>query len=149
MTVEYRRREPAASPELIDRLERRIGRPLPDSYRHYLLQQDGGRLASNDQAVNTVFGLGDVPDWASMWDVLDTYAGRMPGWLLPVADDEYGNVFAISLRDGDRGSVWFWDHEEESGDNEEPAEDNIRRVASDWPAFLQSLGPPPEPAPEA
>jgi cell wall assembly regulator SMI1 len=139
MAVAYDHREPPASPELIAQLEARIGHALPDDYRAYLLGQDGGRLDSNDGAVNTVFGLGDVPDWASMWAVLDTYRGRVPAWLLPVADDEYGNLYAISLRPGDFGSVWFWDHEEEADEGEPPSEENLTWKSGSWVGFLQGL----------
>lgn len=141
MAVEYVRREPPASWELVDRLEQRIGRPLPASYRDYLRQQDGGRLDNNDEAVNTVFGLGDVPDWANMWNKLETYRDRVPPWLLPVANDDCGNLFAVSLREEDLGSVWFWDHEEEADEGEPPSEDNIELKASDWPTFLDTLRP--------
>jgi len=103
MAVPYVRQEPPASPELIARLEEHLGRALPADYRAYLLTQDGGRLDNNTGAVNTVFGLGEVPKWASMWRVLD----MMPEWLLPVANDEYGNLYAISLRPEGFGSVWF------------------------------------------
>jgi hypothetical protein len=85
-----------------------------------------------------------------MWSRLDTFAGRVPEWLLPVARDEYGNLFTVSLRDEDRSSVWFWDHEEESDDeDDEPTEDNLTCVADDWPIFLQSLGPLPNQRPAA
>ena len=43
----------------------------------------------------------------------------------PPADDEYGNLFCVSLRDSDHGSVWFWDHEQEAGDNQPPTESNL------------------------
>lgn len=141
MTVGYLEQEPPAPAELVDDLERRAGRPLPPAYREYLSRQDGGRLADNDQAVTEVFGVGDVPEFASMWKKLATYADRVPEWLLPVASDEYGNLFALSLRDGDRGSVWFWDHEEEADEGEPPTEDNIELRAPDWPTFLASLEP--------
>jgi cell wall assembly regulator SMI1 len=141
MIVKYLRREPPAAPELLDRLEQRIGRPLPASYRDYLLRQDGGRLESNDGAVNTVFGVGNVKDWASIWRALAAFDQRVPAWLLPVARDECGNLFAVSLRDEDLGSVWFWDHEEEADEDEPPSEDNIERRAPDWPGFLGALRP--------
>jgi cell wall assembly regulator SMI1 len=141
MAVAYRQQQPPASPDLIERLEQRIGRPLPTSYRDYLLRQDGGRLADNDEAVDTVFGLGDVPDWASIWDKLDVLKDRVPAWLLPVADDAYGNLFAISLRDEDSGTVWFWDHEEEADEGEPPSENNIEIKARDWQTFLDGLRP--------
>lgn len=142
MPVEYLRSEPPAPPQLVDRLEQQIGRRLPDAYRDYLLGRDGGRLDNNDGAVNDIFGLGEVPDWASMWLVLETFHDRVPAWLLPVARDAYGNLYAISLRDEDHGSVWFWDHEEEADEGEPPAENNIERKAPDWQTFLDSLRPP-------
>ena len=83
----------------------------------------------------------DAPDWANMWDMLDALDGRVPQWLLPVAMDEYGNIFAVSLRADDFGSVWFWDHEEEADEDEPPTEDNIQFKTSGWNAFLASLQP--------
>jgi len=139
MPIGYLRREPPASIELIAQLEGRIGHSLPDDYRQYLLQQDGGRIDNNTRAVDTVFSLGDVPDYASMWDKLGTYQERVPSWLLPVADDSTGNLYAISVRPDDYGSVWFWDHEEEADEGDPPSEDNITRTAQNWAVFLDSL----------
>jgi hypothetical protein len=75
------------------------------------------------------------------WGKLQTYHDRVPTWLLPVAGDEYGNLFAISLRANDFGSVWFWDHEEEADEGESPAEGNIELKAPNWAAFLEGLQP--------
>jgi cell wall assembly regulator SMI1 len=139
MTVGYVREEPPADPELVTRLETRVGNTLPEDYRRYLLQQDGGRLEDNNEAVINIFGLGQVPDWTSMWLKLETFHGRVPAWLLPVAQDAYGNLYAISLRPKDLGSVWFWDHEEEADEGEPPSEENITWKAESWTAFLEGL----------
>ncbi len=139
MAVAYVRREPPASPELVARLEAQIGQALPSEYRNYLLAQDGGRLDNNDRHVNTIFGLGEVPEWASMWRKVKTYESRVPAWLLPVAYDDGGNLYAVSLRPEDFGSVWFWDHEEEADEGEPPSEDNIELVSKDWDGFLKGL----------
>ncbi len=142
MAVGFSESEPPASEESIQRLERRIGDPLPAEYRDFLGQHDGGPLDLNDRSVNEVFGLGDgVPDFASMWNALDTYQERVPGWLLPVANDSFGNLFALSLRPDDRGTVWFWDHEKEADEDEPAAEDNISLIAPDWRTFLDSVKP--------
>ncbi|GIM95621.1 SMI1/KNR4 family protein [Paractinoplanes toevensis] len=144
MSVGYLRREAPASEQQIGELEQRLGAPLPDDYRAYLAEQNGGRLASNDQAAKTIFSLGnDQPNYASMNYMLNTYAGRVPPWLLPIVQDEYGNLFGVSLRPEDKGSVWFWDHEEEADEGEPPTEDNIVRKADNWTGFLDSLRPPP------
>jgi hypothetical protein len=140
MTVDYVRRETPAPLDLIARLEQRIGRALPASYRGYLLQQDGGQLDDNSEAVTTVFGLREGPD-GDLWQQLDAYHDRIPQWLLPVARDAFGNLFAVSLRDRDAGTVWFWDHEEEADEGEPPTTDNIELKAPDWPIFLASLSP--------
>jgi len=76
-----------------------------------------------------------------MWKKLKTFSGRHPSWLLPVAQDEYGNLFCLSLRDEDFGTVWFWDHEEEADEDEPPTEDNVSQIATDWRAFIERLGP--------
>jgi cell wall assembly regulator SMI1 len=142
MPVEYLRREPPATVELVQRLEARIGRQLPASYRSYLLEQGSGRLAANSEVVNEIFGLGDdLPYHANMWKRLDVYAERVPTWLLPVASDAFGNLFAVSLRDEDNGSVWFWDHEQEADEDEPPTEDNLSHKAKDWPSFVAGLTP--------
>jgi cell wall assembly regulator SMI1 len=78
MAVGYRNREAPVPPELVDRLEQRIGLRLPDHYRDYLLQQDGGRMQDNNRAVKHIFGIGQVPDYASMWRTLETYSERVP-----------------------------------------------------------------------
>jgi hypothetical protein len=142
VTVAYLDREAPAPADQIERLERRIGRPLPDEYRSFLRQQDGGRLADNTEAVKEVFGLAPtVPEYANLWHKLDVYSSRVPDWLLPVASDEFGNLFAISTRDEDLGSVWFWDHEEEADEGEPPTEENLRYRAPDWQSFLNGLEP--------
>ena len=140
-TVTYRDRRPPASTHLVARLERHVRRALPPAYRDYLLEQDGGRLCDNSEAIKQILGLGDLPEFASLWHKLDVYADRVPYWLLPVATDEFGNLFAVSLRDEDNGSVWFWDHEQEADEDEPPTEDNIKLMAPDWPTFLASLQP--------
>lgn len=141
MAVTYIDRKAPASPELIDRLEQQVGRRLPDDYRDYLLRQDGGSLDFNSEGVQSIFGLGEVPGYASIWENLQTYHDRVPRWLLPVASNFGGNIFAISLRTSDYGSVWFWDHEEEADEGEPPAEDNIELKAPSWSAFLEGLQP--------
>ena len=139
--VEYLHREPPVDPEPIARLEERIGHALPDRYRDYLLEQDGGQLDENDRGVDSIFSLGGTSRGVGTWESLDTYRGRVPSWLLPVADDGAGNLFGISLRPGDRGSVWFWDHEGQADDGLPPAEDNVTPVGESWVEFLDGLAP--------
>lgn len=99
-------------------------------------------MEDNDQAVDEVFSVrADVGEGISIWDKIEVYEGRIPRWLLPVARDSYGNIFALSLRRGDYGTVWIWDHEEEGDDDFPPIENNITLVADGWAEFIAGLSP--------
>ena len=56
-----------------------------------------------------------------------------------MADDAYGNLYTVSLRPSDFGSVWFWDDEQEAGEGEPPTEDNLTWKAPDCQPFLDRL----------
>ncbi|MBF6133362.1 SMI1/KNR4 family protein [Nocardia otitidiscaviarum] len=72
-----------------------------------MLAHGGGKMEPNDQAVKEVLSLRNgAPNWQSLWWKLSVFSERLPDWLLPVADDEYGNLIAISTRQEDFGSVW-------------------------------------------
>ncbi|GIG55690.1 hypothetical protein Lfu02_00620 [Longispora fulva] len=141
MSVEFRRAEPPAPPEKLAELADRVGVALPDDYIEFLSQHDGGRMGNNNETVKMVFGVGEVPDYASIWDALDTYDGRVPTWLIPAADDSFGNLFCLSIREQDVGSVWFWDHEQEADEDEPATEDNLTYKAKSWTEFLNQLRP--------
>ncbi len=98
-------------------------------------------MDNNDRAVHTVFSVGAVKPIASIFSRLGNFASRVPTWLLPLARDEGGHLFALSLCEADSGTVWFWDHEYEAGEGDQPTEDNITRAADDQQTFLQSLNP--------
>jgi len=142
VTVEYDEQYQAAAPEKLDELERRVGRQLPASYREYLSVQDGGTLSPyNNEGVETIFGIGDVPEWASLWKELDAWDDVLPSGFLPVAGDAGGNIFCLSLRGDDAGSVWFWNHELEVAEDRSAASIEVTRRADTWTAFLDSLQP--------
>jgi hypothetical protein len=142
MTVQYIDGQQPVSIADVDRLERLIGRSLPIDYRQHLARQDGGFVESNSMALHSVFGLSDDAKYSTnIWKRLAVFRNRVPDWLLPVAQDVYGNLFAISTRDDDFGSVWFWDHEEESDEGEPASEDNITLVSSNWNEFFEGLEP--------
>lgn len=140
MSVPYIRREPPAPADKVEALEWRIGQRLPQDYRSYLLEQDGGRLTNNNETLNTVYGVGDVPDWAGIWFALDTWDDAVPG-LLPVAYDSFGNQYCISLRGEDEGSVWFVDHEAEEDSHGTVTPIEVTRKSASWSEFLASLQP--------
>lgn len=42
-----------------------------------------------------------------------------PKWLVPFANDEGGNLFCYSIKLGEEGTIYYYDHEFEYGENPE------------------------------
>ena len=132
-----------ATAEDIERSALRLGRPLPRDYRDFLLWTNGGRPVNNvcvaaGTDVHWIFGLNEAPAWSSLWSTIDTYAGRLPADVMPVASDSGGNLFVLEST-GDAGRVLFWDHEAEfDRDGGGPA---FVVVASGFAQFLEELVP--------
>ena len=59
-----------------------------------------------------------------------------PTWLVPLANDEGGNLFAYSIRNGEAGAIYYYSHEFEYG---EKPEKYIKYLSQDIDTFLNSL----------
>ena len=70
---------------------------------------------------------------------LKVYGGRIPDELIPIGCDPAGNVIALAIKGKHRGAVFFWDHEAEADEEDQPYWGNLKQVAPDFPAFLASL----------
>src|SRR4051812_12468861 len=92
-----------------DALERSLGAPLPDEYKefartygqHGFDQYVGCPVDSRFSRgktclVSVFFGLQTEPGY-SLVEEHQTYRGRMPDHLLPIANDPGGNLFVLSV----------------------------------------------------
>jgi len=147
-------RPPVASDELAD-AERRLselGQHIPRSYKTFLAHHDGGRPVENSfsyerddreigNVVNAFLGIAPMPGGnlietaMSMWE-------RIPAGVLPIAEDQVGNLICLDGRDGRDGPVLFWDHEYEG---DPPDEANLYEIAPDLQTFLDTLIKDPDP----
>lgn len=100
----------------IFRFEEKYNISLPGQYKAFLQKYNGGYAPRTDilfrgEVVSTLkefSGVGDVP--RPFWDFhVKRLAERE---LLPIAGDIFGNDIAIGLGDGNRGRIFFCDHEE-------------------------------------
>ncbi|MCE7874840.1 SMI1/KNR4 family protein [bacterium CPR1] len=99
-------------------LEERLGSPLPEPYRSFLLEDAPDYVAG---------WLNELYDAQTALRELDIHR-RMSGFpphLLPIGDDGLGNYVYLSLESAD---VWFVDHE---------SDDGLTRQAESFPAFLR------------
>lgn len=123
--------------------------PLPDAYREFLKLHNGGRPnpssfefrnaegTSERSRVHYFFGLhsGRVGNLKFQFE---NYQDRVPLGLLPVATDPFGNLILLKLIGKHDAPVFFWDHEEESEDDE-PYWDNIFQINLSFQDFIKSL----------
>lgn len=143
-TVKISNQGAPVSLEQIEQFERRNGIVLPDSYKTFLLCNNGGepmpdRLLvpgwyGQSTAVNHFFGLGgdSSDDLETMLPNVEDY---VPKGYVPIVDDPGGNLFCLHTGNSQHGAIYFWDHEELHGDDPR----NLRKVAGSIDELLDKL----------
>lgn len=118
---------------------------LTELYKKFLLEQNGGYpdkncfVISDDQgADNTNYFFRIKDEGYNMSWALDMYEGRMPEEFIPIADDPGGNLICLGIKGTYYENIYFWDHEQESGDGE-PNMSNMYYLAPDIFTFIDSL----------
>lgn len=137
-------------------LEGRLSLALPELYRRFLLDYNGGEPEPaefqfkhehgpyTDSTVEYFFSVGGVPDNRSFdwnYNLYKVEEDRLPHNMVPIAHDPGGNLICISMAGIDAGAVFFWDHEAET---EPPSYENLHLVADDFQEFLNGLYTSPE-----
>lgn len=117
-----------ATDNQIDSLEKRLGCLLPDEYRSFLRERNGGRPNPDCVAVPGVEGIADVgvgtllhlnpsqPKVDELSYEIERLAKILPKGHLPIAGSS--DVFTLSLRPQTFGCVFWWFHETEDLDDE-------------------------------
>lgn len=135
-----------ASPQAVGDLEANVGK-LPEDYKAFLIEGDGARLrqfntvsGSEFGGVREIFALADPEgSYRKLPAVMTTYARRVPPGFLPISDDQAGNLYCLGLVEPYRGQVYFWDHEYEAEEDEEPTLDNMHKVAGSFQELVDRI----------
>jgi hypothetical protein len=106
-------RKPPLSPVRLAEFEVQLAHPLPQDYRLFLLQHNGGRpdcplLAipdCHDEAVIAYFTGIDRPNW-DLIDWMTELEDDLAGQFLPIAFDPGGNAVLLDLTNG---KIFYWD----------------------------------------
>ena len=150
MTIVEHLSDDRPSPADIATFEVTIQGKLPDDYREFLLNENGGRPEprvfhfktrdglGEDLAVHFFFGLhaGQLGSLKRIWIA---FKSRLPIGYLPIAKDSFGNLIVLKIMGDGMGSIHFWDHEQENGDL--PTLGNISFVANSFSEFIDALEP--------
>ncbi len=117
---------------------------LPADYKNFLLEHNGGRpepniLSEPATDVQWLFGMIEEPAWASLFNALDVYEGRIPAWYMPIGIDSGGNLFIMSLFEENKGIIALWWHEDEAEQNGADYFDNLTPVADSFTEFVSLL----------
>jgi SMI1-KNR4 cell-wall len=142
---------PRISEKEILNTEEEIGKSLPDDYKAFLLESNGGQPElkkfpiqnnENDDAGILSWFLGICPgDYHDLLTNVNRFSDRIPENLIPIARDPGGNLILMSLDGKDKGNVYFWAHEEECDEGETPNYDNLYPVADSFKRLIESLSP--------
>lgn len=128
-------------------LEGQLPSGLPDAYRQFLLDHNGGTPQPDcvdvpgfgETDVQVFYGIDrDVETSSLRWN-LDTLKERLDRSLVPIACDSGGNVFCLSLRPDDKGAVIYCDLDSVFGDYGKAPP--LYPVAADFDEFLNRLRP--------
>jgi SMI1 / KNR4 family (SUKH-1) len=143
------------SADTIQRLEARAGISLPSDYKAFLLESNGGHPNPDEfvvpgwlgesSAVHRLLGIHDGPN-GNLETYIVRYRDRLQRGFIPIGIDPGGNLLTLSLEGANRGSIYFWDHEDELDDEGLSRTDmsNMFELATNIGEFIESLKPPPE-----
>jgi hypothetical protein len=140
-------------PVELDALEQRLAIKLPEEYRHFLLMQNGGRPKpagfdfiggggrQEDSSVKFFLGVydGEFSNFEDKFRTFKILKRRMPEELVPIANDSFGNYICLAITGKHKGAVFFWDHENEADEGEEPTYANVHLIKPSLQEFLDSL----------
>ena len=130
-------------------LEELVGGSLPAEYRQFLPKWGGALLPGyvefpvlgdppfgSTAILDVLFGLlpGEGYDVA---ENLRAVEGRLPGDLLPVAQDPGGNLVCLGVRGPRAGGVFFWNHSGALFGRDD--DESVYPVAPGWGEFLALL----------
>lgn len=130
------------------KFEKNIGGILPDDFRSFILEHNGGKPIPSsfkisekqgDDHIHHMLGLHNGPSYYRIDDKWKVYKNRMPATLIPFADDPFGNAICVGISGKDKGKVFFWDHENEGNKSEQPFYGNIQIIAESFQNFLNGL----------
>lgn len=142
MTMQIDNAGPAVRAEEIAELEARLGEKLPDAYRQFLLQTNGGAptpdvidvpgAPGSPTDIQVFFGFSRSVSSSNLPWNLDLIAERRPSSrVLPIACDSGGNLFCLDFSRSEVAPILYCDLDDGRG--------TFYLVAPSFNDFLQKI----------
>ncbi|WP_339527211.1 SMI1/KNR4 family protein [Pseudomonas sp. EA_35y_Pfl2_R111] len=139
--------------DVIKRFEEALGSKLPEDYRGFMLDHNGGdpeercvfKLKGVDgpyseSLVRYLFAFSAETDESIEYNYeVYTLAKRLPENILPIGEDPGGNLICLSFQGEDAGKVYFWDHEQEGLTESSSTYSNLQIIADNFYEFIDGL----------
>jgi hypothetical protein len=132
----------------IEAFEANIAKKLPNDYKMFLLEFNGGEPESNEfsvpkaktgSSVRMFYGLIDKHKEGDLFHEHKIMFDRVPANFLPIGGDSCGNCICLSLHSDTFGQVFFWDHELEADEGEPATFSNLFRIGNSFTEFFENL----------
>lgn len=149
MKINIKKNEVDSTLDDINNLEKLYSSTLPQDYKSFLTEYNGGFPDDNMfrspffeelVGVRYFFGFNSI-SCMDLMSHIKTFKNRVPENVIPIGEDDCGNLFCLSLRDKDYNAVYFWDHELEADEDEPPTESNLFKLTNNFNEFLEGLEP--------
>ncbi len=153
--IEMDDRGPPLTADELESAEKILGTRLPETYRSFLLEINGGYpsernvgfpLRSGGSTLNFFYGIGMEDEWDDL--VFFTQIARerhnMPETLVPIAVDDGGEFICLGVAGDEIGKVYFRENDRVPDDpNPKPwaRMKGYVRIADSFSEFLASLAP--------
>lgn len=141
----------------IQRFEYRIGTALPDDYRLFLLEVNGGRtnrdyrrfrLRRGYASLGALYSLNASDDQDDLATAQQHYNSdaRLPDGILEIGYDDGGSCIVMPLRGRHRGEVWYLDTEDPRPTGSNPRVEwfdrrDVWKIADSFSEFMSNLRP--------
>jgi hypothetical protein len=150
--IEFENSSSKVQPHDVEEFERKLDITLPEDYRDFLISNNGGKpsirkFITLDTKIKSSL-MFFIPLIADTNVSLDTYyeefnrKGLILKQFIPIGIDPVNNLLCLSIKGEDKGSVYYWDKEEQlcdEGDNLIPSYKYMHLAAVSFSDFIKAI----------
>lgn len=122
-----------------------LGGAFPVDYANFLSIKNGGKpepstlnFSKKSISIKYMYAYKSPLTTCTLDYALALYQGRIPKGFIPIAHDSAGNLLIMSFLLPESGHVYFWDHNNEVDESEQPYFGNMVKICESF-SLLESM----------